>query len=140
MKTLPTENLTEEQLVGVTDELHNRLDIQAKNLLFEFKYSKDNPGLVPVSDAYNLMRLYGYLITKMIFEKQFGATEAVEKASKLFKNAANAENDYVFKGRDQITVERLPFGQVSRPDEVSAIINQYPPGAKIKITIEEVKP
>lgn len=52
----------------LADELHRRLHIQARNLLFEYRLSSHKS--VPVEQVENLMRLYGNLIAQLIFEDQ----------------------------------------------------------------------
>lgn len=62
--------MTEASLVALSEELHRRLHVQARNLLFEYKFSAVNPGLVPVEAVEKLMRLYGNLIAELIFKDQ----------------------------------------------------------------------
>lgn len=63
-------------LVGLSDELHKRLEVQANNLLFEYKYSPNDDtrglkrGYVPVEAVKKLMLMYGNLIAKEIFKDQ----------------------------------------------------------------------
>lgn len=57
-------------LAGLTDELHKRLHIQARNLLLEYRLSPTKS--VPVDKVEDLMRLYGNLIAKLIWDKQMG--------------------------------------------------------------------
>lgn len=57
-------------LADLTDELHQRLHVQARNLLFEYRLSPSKS--VPVDKVEDLMRLYGNLIAKLIWEKQKG--------------------------------------------------------------------
>lgn len=57
------------QLVGLTDELHRRLHVQARNLLFEHRFKPGSArGTVPCDEVERLMRLYGNLIAKLIFD------------------------------------------------------------------------
>ncbi len=69
-------------LVGLADELHRRLHIQARNLLFEYKFAMHSAGYVPTEKVENLMRTYGYLITQLIFEDQQKAYRDAEIVAK----------------------------------------------------------
>jgi hypothetical protein len=68
--------MTDAKLI-LTDELHDRLHVQARNLLFEYRLSPEK--VVPVDIVEKLMRLYGELIAQLIFEDQ-------EKARKQQEN------------------------------------------------------
>lgn len=57
-----------EEFVGLTEELHQRLHVQARNLLLEYRLSPTKS--VPVEKVEDLMRIYGNLIAKLIWEKQ----------------------------------------------------------------------
>lgn len=56
-----------EDLVGFTDELHQRLHTQARNLLLEYRLSSNK--CVPVDQVEKLIRLYGYLIAEEFYKK-----------------------------------------------------------------------
>lgn len=67
------------KLVALADELHRRLHIQARNLLFEYRLSPTDEsirkmrGYVPCEVVEQLMRLYGSLIAREIWADQRAA-------------------------------------------------------------------
>lgn len=63
-----TEEDLDKWLVGLSDELNRRLEVQARNLTLEYRLTKAKT--VPVEHVEALMRLYGKLIAKLIFEDQ----------------------------------------------------------------------
>lgn len=56
-----------DELVGFTRSLHEKIHVQARNLLLEYRLAHENRGWVPVDVVYRLMQLYGELIALEIF-------------------------------------------------------------------------
>lgn len=74
------------ELIGITEELHSKLHIQARNLLMEYRLSVNDEdlrlrrGYVPCEVVEKLMRLYGGLIAREIWDK-------MQEREKEFLNA-----------------------------------------------------
>jgi hypothetical protein len=67
----------DEIIANMTDELHRRLHVQARNLLFDYRLAPGRDrGMVPHEHVQNLMKLYGSLIAKLIITEQ---AEAISK-------------------------------------------------------------
>lgn len=71
----------EQYLVGISDELNRRLHNQARNLLIEYRLAGGvHSGCVPHEIVERLMKLYGQLIVRLIYEDQKRATRNDKKA------------------------------------------------------------
>lgn len=69
----------DQRLVGLTDELHRRLHVQARNLLLEYRLAAGpHRGCVPHEVVEKLMKLYGNLIAREIFAAMAVPTVAGE--------------------------------------------------------------
>lgn len=75
----------------INEELHRRLIIQARNLLFEYKFATENRGYVPVHVVQKLMILYGNLIAQEIYKDQEKAMK--EKSCKKSAQTATIKEN-----------------------------------------------
>lgn len=93
-------NKSPEFKVGLTEELHKRLHVQARNLLFEYRNSITDEdlrlkrGYVPCEIVEKLMRLYGDLIAREIWQKmQKAQPHPLDVLKQLFGSDLDAETE-----------------------------------------------
>jgi hypothetical protein len=116
----------EAELVALTDELHRRLHVQARNLLIDYRLptvdGKKARRPVPYEEVERLMRLYGNLIARDIFES---LKEELQREAE----AAHPRHITIDRKTERVTVKNKN-GQVLMQSSPDCLLIRGPGGLK----------
>lgn len=106
--------MSKDRLVALTATLHQKLRTQARNLLFEYKFSVTDEelrlkrGYVPVEVVQKLMELYGNLLAREIWDAQQAAQRhPVDVLKELFGDKLDPETEKELRAICDEPVKRL---------------------------------